>query len=1350
MISFYISLLILTVAFSSIMVGYGWRHRPSPGAGAFALLMVSLSIWAFAYIFEILGVTLETKLLSLKIEYIGIVGLPTFWLILTTQFSGNGRWLTKRNLSLLAIEPLAILLLVWTSSYHNWYYSSIELISIGDFAVLDLEYQPLFWVHAAYSYLLLLVGGVLLIQTYLGKYRSNNKQLAVLLIALLLPWMGNAIYLFRLGSQPHLDLTPVFFALSSPILAWRVFRLQLMDLLPVAYDTLVKSMNDGLLVLDKKNRIVFLNPEVEKIIGLTATEVRGQPAERCLPPHLPLPGPDVHGTYGELSTLSTQGRQYYELQASPLHKRRRKETGKLIVFRNITHHKIAEKSLRRRAEELSTLNATLLDIATSQNITVLMQTVVRRAVHLLNAQGGALFMLNGRQNNLRCMASYKYPKEINGQVIQLGRGAAGLVAKTGSPLLIPDYRKWNRHQPSESEVHQIIGLVSVPLAWRKTVLGVLHVFDIIEERRFSEDDLEMLTLFSNQAAIALENARLFEEEQRRTREAETLRQSAAALAATLDQEEAIEGILEQLGHVVPFDSASVQLLQKGRLEIVGGRGLPNPKATIGIRFSIPGANPNTRVIQSGKPVIIENLDGFPGFSKKPGHRIRSWLGVPIIFHDEVIGMLSLDSYKKSFYRHEHARLATSFADQVAVAIQNARLYTQVEQRAEELGRLFEAASDMAASLEPDVILEGLARHLTQAVEATSGRVLEVDQEAGFTKLLAVHTCPGATEEERSQHLGRIEPIKDFPSILNAFERGAALSFHTDDLSLSHPERQELSVHGVKSSLLVPIVSRGRLLGQASIWESRRRRKFSAAEKRLAQALAQHGAGVIENARLYADIRQHANELDALRATLTDLSSELELSRLLQAIIERAASLLGATGGDLGIFDPNLNKLKIVVSYNMGCDYTGVIMNLGEGAMGVAAETLQPLIVRDYQVWEGRSPQYQNAPWLTVLAAPMLIGGKLVGALGLVDEDPRRVFTVFDQHLLTLFAQQAAMAIRNARLYASAVDASKRWETLHHLSQEIIAARLEPEAIYSAVHRAAVRIMPAEAFVIAFLEESLSSIKAVYVVDKGGRGAPFSFPVDKGVSGHVIRTKQSLIVEDWLEFKEIEALGNQEEIRSLLAVPVRLGGKITGMLSAQSYEPYAYTDEDCEILEMLAAYAGIALDNAGLFNEIQQMAMTDPLTGLHNRRQLFRLGQKEFKRSLRFKRPMAVIMLDLDNFKNVNDTFGHTLGDRILVVLAERLRKQTRDHDIVARYGGDEFILIMPETNQESAIAIAERLREYIVKTPIPTEAGDVCLSISIGVAALTKETSNFDALLVSADHALYGAKHTGRNRVEAR
>jgi diguanylate cyclase (GGDEF)-like protein len=1355
MLVFYVSILTLAAATAAVLGLYSWRLRQATGATAFTWLMLALVTWSMGMIFELVSPTIEGKIFWTRIEYIGIVILPAAWLMLSLRYSGLGRSLTWKRQALLSLEPVGILALVFLSDHHRLMWTSLSLVETPHMAALSVTYGPAFIFHAAYSYILLLSGTLLLVRTFLMAPQVYQRQSIILLGCIFVPWVGNLAYLMRLGPFAYLDVTPVTFALISPVLAWGVFRLRLLDLVPVAYDSLVEGMSDGILILDARDHVLYLNPAAEQILEQPSEDFKGSHSSK-LP--FPLPRPTDYPadrasekTLVNFSVPKHHGLAYYQVNISPLYGTGRRTSGRIVILTNITHHKAAAQALRRRAEEISAIGATLLDIAATQDLQNLLQTMVARAVRLFEATGGSIYKVDLEQGEITCLLSYNCPTSQEEQVITFGQGATGQVAASGQPLLISDYMNWPGKDQFPGDTSKIMSLISAPLIWRSQVLGVLNVVHTETGHKFDGDDLDLLMLFANQAALAFENARLFEAEQRRAHEAETLRQAAALVAATLNPDEAIQLILEQLARVVPYDSASVQLLRDSYLEIVGGRGWPDLSTVVGERFPVPGNNPNTQVILEKKPLVVEiQQDDYPSFRRKSGQQqIASWLGVPLVVHESVIGMLAMDSRQENAFSDQHARLAAAFAGQVAIAMENARLFAEANQRADELTSLYHAAQDLGISLEPAVVLEQLARHLTQALDATSGRIVEMHPDTGLYTVLAEFWGPEAAPAEQVSCVGMELPIHLHLTEDFAYQSTEPVSYQANDAHLTDAEHRQLAGFSVKSVLIVPIVARGRTLGAAALWESRRYRDFTQAEKRLGQAMAQHGAGVIDNAHLYNAIRKRASEMDALRATLADLSSELELPRLLQAISERAVSMLGATGGDLGIFDENTQQIRIVVSHNLDKDYTGTIMGMGEGAMGYVAKSRQPLIINNYQEWDGCSPQYCDTPMHAVLAAPLLIGGNLVGALGIADKDPNRQFTYADQHLLMLFAQQAAIAIQNAKLYQEATRAAERRATLHQASQEIVTARLDSRAIYTAVYRAASRIMPTEAFVFTILDDETQTIQVAYMVDKNGEVAPVSFPAEQGLSGYVIATGLSIIIDNVSDFTTAEPLHLSEhrDVRSILAVPVRLGGAIKGMLSCQSYQPHAYTAEDRSLLETLAAYASIALENARLFREVQHMAVTDPLTGVNNRRHLYDLGQREFNRSLRYNRPLAAIMLDVDNFKFLNDNYGHNTGDLALIKIGQILQKNIRGIDILARYGGDEFVILLPETGAAAAQSVAERLTSAIVHSPLNTEHGDILLSVSLGYAITNGESPTLEALLGQADKAMYIAKEESRKRV---
>ena len=191
-----------------------------------------------------------------------------------------------------------------------------------------------------------------------------------------------------------------------------------------------------------------------------------------------------------------------------------------------------------------------------------------------------------------------------------------------------------------------------------------------------------------------------------------------------------------------------------------------------------------------------------------------------------------------------------------------------------------------------------------------------------------------------------------------------------------------------------------------------------------------------------------------------------------------------------------------------------------------------------------------------------------------------------------------------------------------------------------------------------------------------------------------------------------------------------------------------TRSDLPILSIFAKQISNSLERARLFEEVQSLALTDPLTGLQNRRSTFQVGRIEFSRAQRMKRPFSCMMLDLDHLKKINDQFGHQSGDLILQDFAARCLSSVRDGDLVGRYGGEEIIILLPETDREMAMRVAQRLGAAVADKPFKTwKEDEAFVTVSIGVAAMDENTPHFEALIARADQALYIAKHKGRNRV---
>lgn len=260
----------------------------------------------------------------------------------------------------------------------------------------------------------------------------------------------------------------------------------------------------------------------------------------------------------------------------------------------------------------------------------------------------------------------------------------------------------------------------------------------------------------------------------------------------------------------------------------------------------------------------------------------------------------------------------------------------------------------------------------------------------------------------------------------------------------------------------------------------------------------------------------------------------------------------------------------------------------------------------------------------------------------------------------------------------------------------------------------------------------------------------TMPEGRGLLGVVLKEGAIIHLDDVTADPRFEGLPSGHPfLRTLLGVPmVFKGSVIGGLFVANRIDGSAFTQEDKDLLFMFALQSATAIENARLYTKTVEMATTDGLTGLVNRRVFQERLAEEFARSERYSRPFSLFMIDIDYFKDINDTYGHQAGDSVLQSLGSLLKKTTRNVDIVARYGGEEFAVILPETDEASAKLASERVRASVTHTPFLLSDGkEIALTVSIGVAAYPRCGNIKEEIINRADQALYLAKQTGRNRV---
>jgi len=253
----------------------------------------------------------------------------------------------------------------------------------------------------------------------------------------------------------------------------------------------------------------------------------------------------------------------------------------------------------------------------------------------------------------------------------------------------------------------------------------------------------------------------------------------------------------------------------------------------------------------------------------------------------------------------------------------------------------------------------------------------------------------------------------------------------------------------------------------------------------------------------------------------------------------------------------------------------------------------------------------------------------------------------------------------------------------------------------------------------------------------------------GLTELIFNSEGPVIVSDAADNKSLNnPLFLKEKIKSLVAVPLKAEGKIQGILYVDDFKVRQFKQGDLSILTLLGNMAALAIQKAKLLESTKQMAITDELTHLYNLRHFLDRLDDEITRADRYDRPLSLAMIDIDYFKQYNDTFGHQSGNKLLKKVALILEEESRKGDIVARYGGEEFCIVMPEANSQKAIKFAERVRKNIEKVLCKSGIKDG-VTISIGVASYPKDSTGSSALLEKADEALYQAKSDGRNCVRA-
>jgi two-component system NtrC family sensor kinase len=558
---------------------------------------------------------------------------------------------------------------------------------------------------------------------------------------------------------------------------------------------------------------------------------------------------------------------------------------------------------------------------------------------------------------------------------------------------------------------------------------------------------------------------------------------------------------------------------------------------------------------------------------------------PLKRHGKVIGVLALSSTQLAEHFIPSVRtLAQHISSALELADENAerkRVERQIKRRSEELAVLNTIATAVAGSLDLNAIMERALDKVLELMGLDAGTIRVLDAETGEIELI-VHR--GLSD----QYLQALETLRPGRASIESLVASGKLVLTNGPAEDPHTQhvRQLLEIEGLHSLAVVPLKSKQQFIGMLIVL-GHQSRDFTPQDVELLDSIGSQIGMAIENANLYGEEMKRVFEMEALRQTTLDITRQLDVPHLLDSIVERAAALVRTKGGGLYLYHPEDEELELVVSHYLDKDRTGTRLRVGEGLSGQVALTGHPLIVEDYATWEGRAIRYDGAPFRAVMAVPLKWGDKIIGVLNVTDLERPRSFTESDLRLLELFANQAAIAIENARLHD---ETARRLEELSALGEIVdeLSSTLDFQRVIELVLDKAIEATAAPAGLIAVLNAERTGIlllvqRGYPAVTNEYRERPWS--IDRGIVGRVVRTGELSLVDDVGQDSHYAHV--IPETKSQLTVPIVRENEVAGAIVLESPRLGGFTEGQASFVQQLAEHAAVAMSNAQLYERMRE-------------------------------------------------------------------------------------------------------------------------------------------------------------------
>lgn len=841
----------------------------------------------------------------------------------------------------------------------------------------------------------------------------------------------------------------------------------------------------------------------------------------------------------------------------------------------------AERRQRELSETLHRATATLISALDLREV---LDTLLIQLEQVIPYQSACVFLYQNEQLQAVAGRGFAAPEAVIGKAYSANDDLLfEEMRRTRQPVKIADAAQDSRFF-GWGDTFYTRGWLGIPLIVRQHIIGTLTI-DSKQVGAYDDVDMALVQTFANQAAIAIENAKLFAQTQEALVETETLYHISRTLINFEHLPDLLQIVTTKVSTALPATWVATVTLdfeaqQVTNMVVAGpqanitrtgsfdelmdgltGWAIRHQKAALS-----PKGQPDPRESQAVRQNRLENHFG-------------SIIVAPLLYKEKVLGaMTAINRLDEPDFTQRDVNLMMAMASQVAVTIENVSLFEAAKDARQLSDSLRELGASLAATLNFKELLERILAGLKNIVPFDTASIMLSEGNSAF------RIREGWGIPRHSPVWGYLFYLEEQPILKEIVETCQPVVIS----NVRQDKRWVQFESGLQigSWLGVPLIAGNRIVGILNL-DRRQLNFYTQKHAAIASAFAQQAAIALENARLFNETRQRAEQLEALRQVTQDLTLLRDTKTLLRQIAKRALRLLGADAGGIHLYRPELDLLDGVVV--LGKELSPMVPQLkpGQGLIGHVWATHKPVIINDYPNWAGHLSNWPHKIPDAALGVPIQWGDEYLGVLSVSVNNPHRQFTSDDASLLSQFAAQVAVAVENARLFDAANQRVAELEAVRLITLSLT-SNLEFKALLEEILRSALRLITRADNAHIFLYQANQLIFGAALFNGAASNEPYSNPRPRGLTYTVAQTAQPIIVDD-MRTHPLYTHAPPDWGGSIAGLPLKIGERVVGVMTIAGTQSNIWSESELNVLYLLADQAAVAIENARLYEQVQEYA-----------------------------------------------------------------------------------------------------------------------------------------------------------------